>query len=67
MWNAKKLSSHLKRNIPRNQLSHIYNKLDPSKPAYTVTGSGGGGTYMYHWSDDRALTNRETVSPDFPL
>lgn len=21
----------------------------PTKPAYTVTGSGGGGTHIYHW------------------
>jgi DNA (cytosine-5)-methyltransferase 1 len=24
-----------------------------------VTGSGGGGTHVYHWHEDRALTNRE--------
>ena len=24
-----------------------------------MTGSGGGGTHIYHWSDPRALTNRE--------
>ena len=29
------------------------------KPAYTVTGSGGGGTHIYHWEEARALTNRE--------
>ena len=28
-------------------------------PAYTVTGSGGGGTHIYHWKEPRALTNRE--------
>ena len=26
-------------------MSHIYKRLDSSKPAYTVTGSGGGGGY----------------------
>ena len=36
-----------------------YRRLDPDKPAYTVTGSGGGGTHVYHWSEPRALTNRE--------
>jgi DNA (cytosine-5)-methyltransferase 1 len=41
------------------RLSSIYKRLDSSKPAYTVTGSGGGGTHMYHWSENRALTNRE--------
>ncbi len=24
-----------------------------------MTGSGGGGTHMYHWEEPRALTNRE--------
>ena len=24
-----------------------------------MTGSGGGGTHMYHWEEHRALTNRE--------
>ena len=41
------------------KMSHIYKRLNPEKPAYTVTGSGGGGTHMYHWSEHRALTNRE--------
>lgn len=41
------------------KISQIYKRLDPSKPAYTVTGSGGGGTHIYHWSEPRALTNRE--------
>ena len=33
--------------------------MDPNKPAYTITGSGGGGTHVYHWKQNRALTNRE--------
>ena len=41
------------------KISQIYRRLDPSKPAYTVTGSGGGGTHIYHWLEPRALTNRE--------
>ncbi|RRJ86032.1 DNA (cytosine-5-)-methyltransferase [Gulosibacter macacae] len=40
-------------------LSNIYKRLNPNRPAYTVTGSGGGGTHMYHWDEPRALTNRE--------
>ena len=40
------------------KISKIYKRLDPAKPAYTVTGSGGG-THIYHWSEPRALTNRE--------
>lgn len=43
----------------KTKLSSIYRRLDPSKPSYTVTGSGGGGTHIYHWSEPRALTNRE--------
>jgi DNA (cytosine-5)-methyltransferase 1 len=41
------------------KISQIYKRLDPEKPAYTVTGSGGGGTHIYHWEEPRALTNRE--------
>lgn len=41
------------------KISQIYKRLDPVKPAYTVTGSGGGGTHIYHWDEPRALTNRE--------
>lgn len=41
------------------KLSSIYRRLDPERPSYTVTGSGGGGTHIYHWSQNRALTNRE--------
>lgn len=42
----------------KTRISQIYRKLDPDKPAYTVTASGGGGTFMYHWTN-RELTNRE--------
>ena len=41
------------------KISQIYKRLDPNKPSYTVTGSGGGGTHIYHWEELRALTNRE--------
>ncbi|MDO5633533.1 MAG: DNA cytosine methyltransferase [Micrococcus sp.] len=41
------------------KISQIYRRLHPDKPSYTVTGSGGGGTHVYHWSEPRALTNRE--------
>ena len=62
VWNAKRLPDRLKLNVPRTQLSHIYKKVDPNAPSYTVTGSGGGGTHMYHWSENRALTNRERAA-----
>ena len=53
------LPEKLRLNVKNAKLSQIYKRLDPSKPAYTITGSGGGGTHVYHWSEDRALTNRE--------
>lgn len=40
-------------------ISQIYRRLKPDEPSYTVTGSGGGGTHLYHWKEPRALTNRE--------
>ena len=40
-------------------ISQIYRRLRPDEPSYTVTGSGGGGTHLYHWTEDRGLTNRE--------
>ena len=57
-WNAD-LPEHLKLNVKRAKLSMVYRRLHPDKPAYTVTGSGGGGTHVYHWKEPRALTNRE--------
>lgn len=53
------LPEHLKLNVKGAKISQIYKRLEPDKPAYTVTGSGGGGTHMYHWREPRALTNRE--------
>lgn len=53
------LPDHLKLHVKGARISQIYRRLDPEKPAYTVTGSGGGGTHIYHWSEPRALTNRE--------
>lgn len=53
------LPDNLKLNISGAKISQIYKRLDPKKPSYTVTGSGGGGTHIYHWDEPRALTNRE--------
>lgn len=53
------LPEHLRLNVKGAQISQIYKRLDPTKPAYTVTGSGGGGTHIYHWAEPRSLTNRE--------
>lgn len=44
------------------RMSHIYRRLEADKPAYTLTGSGGGGTHVYHWSEHRALTNEERAA-----
>lgn len=53
------LPEELQLNVTGAKISQIYKRLDPGKPAYTVTGSGGGGTHIYHWLEPRALTNRE--------
>jgi len=53
------LPEELKLNVKGAKISQIYKRLDPDKPSYTVTGSGGGGTHIYHYSEPRALTNRE--------
>lgn len=57
-WTAE-LPVELQLNVKKTCLSQIYKRLDPNKPSYTITGSGGGGTHVYHWSEPRALTNRE--------
>ena len=66
------LPEHLQLHIRGARISQIYKRLDPDRPAYTVTGSGGGGTHIYHWAEPRALTNRErarlqTFDDDFVL
>lgn len=58
VWQAEEtLPEHLKIKT-KTKISQIYRKLDPRKPSYTITASGGGGTFGYHWSN-RELTNRE--------
>jgi DNA (cytosine-5)-methyltransferase 1 len=53
------IPKELKLKVVGAKISQIYKRLDPDKPAYTITGSGGGGTHVYHWKENRALTNRE--------
>lgn len=53
------LPEHLRLNVRGVTMSQIYKRLNPALPSYTVMGSGGGGTSMYHWTEPRALTNRE--------
>ncbi|MFC2004857.1 DNA cytosine methyltransferase [Chloroflexota bacterium] len=53
------IPENLRLNVRGAKMSQIYKRLDPNRPAYTITGSGGGGTHTYHWHENRALTNRE--------
>jgi DNA (cytosine-5)-methyltransferase 1 len=53
------LPKHLQLNVKGAKISQIYRRLRAEHPSYTVTGSGGGGTHVYHWDEPRALTNRE--------
>ena len=57
-WTAD-IPEEFKLHVKKAHLSQIYKRLEHDKPAYTITGSGGGGTHVYHWVENRALTNRE--------
>jgi DNA (cytosine-5)-methyltransferase 1 len=53
-------------NIPKSSphyvkgmISHVYRRLHPDKPSTTIIAAGGGGTWGYHFSEPRPLTNRE--------
>jgi len=50
---------HLRLNAAGCRMKLIYRRLKRDMPAYTVVASGGGGTYVYHFEEPRALTNRE--------
>lgn len=43
----------------KNWMSLIYRRLHPEEPSPTIVASGGGGTWGYHWEENRPLTNRE--------
>ena len=58
VWQAEVVLPEELRIRTKTRISQIYRKLDPNKPSYTITASGGGGTFGYHWTD-RELTNRE--------
>lgn len=58
-FNARRMTDEARLNVRGATISQIYRRLDPERPSYTVTGSGGGGTHVYHWEEPRALTNRE--------
>jgi len=60
IWDVNEtLPPELRLNVKGAKLSQIYKRLHPDEPSYTVTGSGGGGTHIYHYEEPRALTNRE--------
>ena len=61
-WSPRLPDKYRLKGVKGAKLSQIYKKLKPDEPSYTVTGSGGGGTHMYHWSENRALTNREKAT-----
>lgn len=61
-WNSTIDDPALRLKVKKVRMSQIYRRLHPDRPSYTVTGSGGGGTHVYHWSEPRALTNRERAS-----
>lgn len=43
----------------RGLISHVYRRLDPAMPSYTIIAGGGGGTHGYHHVEPRRLSNRE--------
>lgn len=43
----------------KGMISHVYRKLDRNKPSTTIIAGGGGGTWGYHFEENRPLTNRE--------
>lgn len=54
--------SDIPKNSPhyvKGMISHVYRRLHPDKPSTTIIAAGGGGTWGYHYSEPRPLTNRE--------
>lgn len=43
----------------KGMISHVYRRIHRSEPAKTIIAAGGGGTWGYHYPENRALTNRE--------
>lgn len=43
----------------KGMISHVYRRLHRDKPSTTIIAGGGGGTWGYHYSENRPLTNRE--------
>lgn len=43
----------------KGMISHVYRRLHRKKPSTTIIANGGGGTWGYHFKENRSLTNRE--------
>lgn len=40
-------------------ISHVYRRIHRQEPSKTIIAGGGGGTWGYHFPENRPLTNRE--------
>lgn len=43
----------------KGMISHVYRRINRNEPAKTIIAAGGGGTWGYHYPENRPLTNRE--------
>jgi len=43
----------------KGMISHVYRRLNRNLPSTTIIAGGGGGTWGYHYEENRPLTNRE--------
>jgi DNA (cytosine-5)-methyltransferase 1 len=43
----------------KGMISHVYRRIKLNEPAKTIIAAGGGGTWGYHYPENRPLTNRE--------
>lgn len=43
----------------KGMISHVYRRIHRDEPSKTIIAAGGGGTWGYHYPENRPLTNRE--------
>lgn len=43
----------------KGMISHVYRRINRNEPSKTIIAAGGGGTWGYHFPENRPLTNRE--------
>jgi DNA (cytosine-5)-methyltransferase 1 len=43
----------------KGMISHVYRRVKLDEPSKTIIAAGGGGTWGYHYPENRSLTNRE--------